>query len=191
MPQLILASSSRYRRELLARLGLPFESRSPDVDESAREGEKPAELALRLARDKARAVAQSAPGCWVIGSDQVMECGGRIYGKPGTHANALAQLRALSGNTARFHTALCLQQPDGQQSTAVDTTETDYRVLTDPQIERYLAAEPAYDCAGSCKAEGLGIALCGAIRSEDPTALIGLPLIALTRLLREAGWELP
>lgn len=191
MPSLILASSSRYRRELLTRLRLPFDSRNPDVDESPCAGEAPADLAQRLARTKAEAVACANPGTWVIGSDQVLECEGQMYSKPGTHAAAAAQLRSLSGKTARFHTALCLQGPDGRQWTALDTTETDYRRLSDSQIERYLAAEPAYDCAGSCKAEGLGIALCAAIRSQDPTALIGLPLIALSGLLTEAGWTLP
>lgn len=190
-PRLILASGSPYRRELLTRLRLEFECISPDVDESPRPGEAAAELALRLACAKAAAVAKQHPDAWVIGSDQVLQAGSSFLSKPGSHAAAVAQLRQLSGQTASFHTAICLQTPDGKQRNENVITQTRYRELSDGEIERYLRLEPAYDCAGACKAEGLGISLCDEITSNDPTALIGLPLIALCRLLRAAGWGLP
>ncbi len=190
-PPLVLASGSRYRRELLARLGLNFATVSPNVDESPRPGETAAALASRLACAKAAAVAKEHPDAWVIGSDQVLEARGSFLGKPGTHNNAVAQLRQLSGQTVQFHTAVCLQTPDGKQRSANVITTTRYRRLSDEEIERYLKMEPAYDCAGACKAEGLGITLCEEITSGDPTALIGLPLITVRRLLDEGGWVLP
>lgn len=189
-PILILASSSRYRRELLARLQIPFQHQSPDVDESPLPSELPEALAQRLARLKAETIARQHPGAWVIGSDQVLDCGGRLFGKPLTRERAETQLAALSGQRARFFTALCLHTP-GAVLEAVDITESQYRHLSAAEIRRYLDAEPALDCAGSCKAEGLGITLCEHIRSDDPTGLIGLPLIALRRLLAQAGWPLP
>ncbi len=187
---LILASGSPYRRELLARLGLDFECVTPEVDETARPGETPAALALRLACAKAAAVAKQHPAAWVIGSDQVLQAGGAFLSKPGNHAAAVAQLRQLSGHTVQFYTAVCLQTPDGKQRGENVITTTRYRRLSDEEIERYLKLEPAYDCAGACKAEGLGITLCEEITSSDPTALIGLPLIALRRLLAQAGWRI-
>ncbi len=190
-PPLILASGSPYRRELLARLGLPFTCISPNVDESPLPGEAAADLALRLACAKAAAVAKQHPDAWVIGSDQVLQAGNTFLSKPGSHDAALAQLRQLSGQTVRFHTAVCLQTPDGEQRSENVITTTRYRRLSDEEIERYLKLEPAYDCAGACKAEGLGITLCEEITSSDPTALIGLPLIALRRLLDQTGTALP
>lgn len=191
MTPLVLASTSRYRRELLGRLGLPFEVDRPEVDESPLPGEAPAALARRLAEAKARAVAQRHPGAWVIGSDQVADRDGRPLGKPGNRETALAQLLAASGRSLRFHTALCLLQAGGPAHAAQDLTEVSFRALAREEILRYLDAEQPYDCAGGFKCEGLGIVLFEAIRSEDPTALVGLPLIALSRALRAAGYALP
>ncbi|MBB5865632.1 nucleoside triphosphate pyrophosphatase [Xanthomonas sp. 3058] len=190
MPRLILASTSGYRRELLGRLQLDFTTARPQVDEQAHPGEMPAALASRLAAEKAAAVAARMPDTWVIGSDQVADLDGQALGKPGTLEHAHAQLTAMSGRRVRFHTAVTLVGP-GHSLHALDLTEVQLRALTPTDIERYLAAEPALDCAGSFKCEGLGIALFDSIRSEDPTALVGLPLIALARLLRQAGFELP
>ncbi len=190
MPRLILASTSVYRRELLGRLRLDFTTARPEVDEQALPGEAPGALASRLAAEKAAAVAAQAPEAWVIGSDQVADLDGRALGKPGTLDQARAQLSAMSGRAVRFHTAVSLVGP-GQRLHALDVTEVQLRPLTPLEIERYLAAEPALDCAGSFKCEGLGIGLFDAIRSEDPTALVGLPLIALARLLRQAGFAIP
>lgn len=190
MPRLILASTSAYRRELLGRLRLDFTTARPEVDEQALPGEAPGALACRLAAEKAAAVAAHAPGAWVIGSDQVADLDGRAMGKPGTLDQARAQLGAMSGRVVRFHTAVSLAGPD-RRLHALDATEVQLRPLTAVEIERYLAAEPALDCAGSFKCEGLGIGLFDAIRSEDPTALVGLPLIALARLLRQAGFAIP
>lgn len=187
VPRLILASSSQYRRELLSRLGLPFETGRPDVDETPRHGESPAMLAVRLARAKAAALA--SPEGWAIGSDQVAELDGAPLGKPGNFAAARGQLSAMSGRQVRFHTAVCLAGPNGGE--AVDLTEVRFRKLDADEIERYLQAESPLDCAGSFKCEGLGISLFEAIDSKDPTALIGLPLIALARLLRDAGFQVP
>jgi septum formation protein len=188
MPRLILASSSPYRRELLARLRLPFDVMVPDVDETPHPGEAPEATALRLARAKAEAVAARAPGSLVIGSDQVATLDGAQIGKPGNHANALAQLRTMRGRAVVFHTALCLF--DGRSGQAalenVRTTVT-FRDLPDAELDAYLRAEQPYDCAGSAKNEGLGIVLLERIDSTDPTALTGLPLIALTGMLRRAG----
>ncbi len=190
MPRLILASTSVYRRELLGRLRLDFSTARPQVDEQAQPGEAPSALASRLAAEKAAVVAARSPGTWVIGSDQVADLDGQALGKPGTLEQARAQLSAMSGRVVRFHTAVSLVGPD-RSLHALDLTEVQLRPLTAAEIERYLTAEPALDCAGSFKCEGLGISLFDAIRSDDPTALIGLPLIALARLLRQAGFEIP
>jgi len=191
---LVLASTSAYRRELLARLGAPFRQQSPQVDEAALPGEAPATLAARLAAAKAGAVAAMNPNALVIGSDQVADCAGSILGKPGDIARARQQLRASSANRVIFHTAICLvdtRSAPAREFHAIDTTTVAFRHLTDAEIERYLARERPFDCAGSFKSEGLGISLFERIESQDPTALIGLPLIALCRLLREAGVDLP
>lgn len=191
-PALVLGSSSPYRRALLARLGLAFEVDSPTVDETPHPGEAPRALAARLALAKARAVAARHPDALVIGSDQVADLAGEPLGKPGTHERALAQLRAMSGRTVIFQTALsvvCLATGFDQSDLA--PVEVRFRTLTAGEIERYLRAEQPYDCAGSAKSEGLGIALLEAIHSDDPTALVGLPLIRTARLLRAAGLVLP
>jgi septum formation protein len=190
MSVLLLASTSPYRRALLERFGLPFATARPDVDESARPGEGPADLADRLAQAKARDVAQRHPGAWVIGSDQVAEVDGKALGKSGNRAGAVAQLQAMSGREVRFHTALCLQR-DAITYRAADVTRVSFRQLAQEEIERYVDAEQPFDCAGSFKVEGLGIALFEAVHSDDPTALIGLPLIATARLLRMAGFAVP
>lgn len=187
---LILASTSPYRRELLERLQLPFTLARPETDETPLPGESPAMLAQRLACAKAAVIATRFPGAWVIGSDQVAETGGLLLGKPGNRGTAIAQLTAMAGRETRFHTAICVQR-DEQTLVALDTTTVRFRPLSTEEIERYVDTEQPYDCAGSFKAEGLGITLFEAIDSSDPTALIGLPLIALSRLLREAGYRLP
>ena len=187
-PRLILASTSRYRRELLTRLRLPFEVESPDVDETPGADEQPPALARRLALAKAQAVAARAPDAIVIGSDQVADLDGRCIGKPGTHARATQQLRSMSGRTVVFHTAVAvLSRAAAFAGSVVVPVTVRFRSLTDPEIERYLRAEEPYDCAGSAKCETLGIALLEAIESDDPTALIGLPLIRTCDLLRRAG----
>ncbi|MEW6694495.1 MAG: Maf family nucleotide pyrophosphatase [Pseudomonadota bacterium] len=189
---LILGSTSAYRRELLARLRLPFDTAAPDVDETPLPGEAPADLARRLARAKAQAVARRHPQAIVIGSDQVADLDGAGLGKPGSHARAVAQLRAMRGRTVRFHTALAVVcAATGYAAEDVAVVEVRFRDLSDAEIERYLQAERPYDCAGSAKSEGLGIALLEAIVSDDPTALVGLPLIRTARLLRAAGVTLP
>lgn len=189
-PRLVLGSTSRYRRELLERLRLPFETDAPAVDETPQPGETPAALSERLALAKAREVARRHPDAVVIGSDQVAELDGRPIGKPGSHERAAEQLRAMSGRVVVFHTALAVVRPstgfEGLQRVAVTVR---FRTLSDAEIEAYLRAEQPYDCAGSAKCEGLGIALLEAIVSDDPTALIGLPLIATHTLLREAGLD--
>jgi len=185
---LVLASTSPYRRELLSRLGLPFECSDPGVAESARPGETPAQCAARLARAKAGAVAARIPGALVIGADQVAQCGDLRLDKPLTHENAVRQLSAVSGKVATFETAVALwDAASGRVATRVVPTRVHFRPLGAAAIEAYLRREQPYDCAGSAKAEGLGIALIARIESDDPTALIGLPLIALTELLRDAG----
>ena len=188
MPTLVLASTSRYRRELLARFGLPFDTSRPEVDETPTPGERADALAARLGRAKALAV---AAGCdrdaWVIGSDQAAEVEGRLLGKPGGRNAAIAQLQAMRGRRVRFHTSIALANADGRVLEALDLTEVAMRELDDSEIARYVDAEQPFDCAGSFKAEGLGITLFDAIESRDPTALIGLPLIALCKLLRELG----
>lgn len=185
---LVLGSTSRYRRELLERLRLPFEVMSPDVDETPRPGEAPAALADRLALAKARAVAAQCPEAVVIGSDQVADLDGAPLGKPGTHARAVAQLQRMRGRTVVFQTAVAVVcVASGYEAVDRASVKVRFRTLTDAEIERYLQAEQPYDCAGSAKSEGLGIALLEAIDSDDPTALVGLPLIRTCRLLRAAG----
>lgn len=187
---LLLASTSRYRRELLQRLGLPFDCARPEVDETPQPGEAVAVMTKRLAAAKAEAVARQHPQAWVIGSDQAAELDGQPLGKPGDAARAEAQLAAMSGRVVQFHTALCLRHGT-QQWHADDLTRVHVRRLDTAEIRRYIAREQPFDCAGSFKSEGLGISLFDAIESSDPTALIGLPLIATARLLREAGFTLP
>lgn len=189
---LVLGSTSRYRRELLERLRQPFEVLAPEVDETPLAGEAPAALAQRLALTKARAVAAQRPGAIVIGSDQVADLDGEPLGKPGNHERAVAQLRRMSGQTVLFQTALavvCLET--GFEASELAVVKVVFRPLDDATIERYLRAEQPYDCAGSAKSEGLGIALLDRIDNDDPTALIGLPLIHTARLLRQAGLQLP
>lgn len=192
MPSLILASTSPYRRALLARFALPFEVARPEVDETPGPGESPETLATRLAQAKAEDVLARAGGdAWTIGSDQVATFDGKPLGKPGTVDAAIAQLAAMSGREVRFLTALCLAGPAGRRLQALDITTVRFRTLGRDEIERYVAREQPLDCAGSFKSEGLGIALFESIENRDPTALIGLPLIATARLLREAGFVLP
>jgi septum formation protein len=190
MTPLVLGSTSRYRRELLTRLRLPFTVDAPQVDETPRPGEAPADLALRLALEKGREVASRHPGAVVIGADQVCDLDGEPLGKPGTHARAVEQLRRLSGRTATFQTGLAVLRPDtGFERALLAPVRVQFRALDDDEIERYLRLEEPYDCAGSAKSETLGIALLDAIHSDDPTALIGLPLIRVAALLREAGLD--
>lgn len=189
---LVLASTSRYRRQLLERLNLPFDTAAPQVDESPQPGEAPAALAARLALAKAREVAARFPQALVLGSDQVAELDGAPLGKPGTHERAARQLARMSGQTVLFRTALALVcRASGFEGSDVALVRVRFRQLAADEIERYLRAEQPYDCAGSAKSEGLGIALLDAIESDDPTALIGLPLIRTARLLRAAGCVLP
>lgn len=195
-PALILGSTSPYRRELLERLRLPFSVIRPEVDETPLPGEAPADLALRLALAKARAAARIAGAQQadpvVIGSDQVADLHGQPLGKPGNHQRATEQLRQMRGRTVLFHTAVTLLRPATRyEQTVMATVTVRFRPLQDEEIERYLAAEQPYDCAGSAKAEALGITLLEGIESDDPTALIGLPLIRTCALLREAGLQLP
>lgn len=186
--KLILASGSPYRRELLARLRIPFETRAPDIDESPRPQELPQTLALRLARAKADAVADTSPGSVVIGSDQVATLDGRTpIGKPGTFDAARRQLVAASDRTMWFYTAFALIVPGRAPLQACVPVEVDFRRLDEAEIDRYLALEQPFDCAGAAKCEGLGIALLKRIRTDDPTALIGLPLMRLSDALREVG----
>ena len=188
---LILGSTSRYRKELLARLRIPFETAAPDVDETPHSNESPKDLALRLALAKARAVALKHPDAVVIGSDQVADLDGIPLGKPGNHTNAILQLQRMRGKTVIFQTALsvvCIAT--GYERTDLAEVKVKFRDLSDAEIETYLRAEEPYDCAGSAKSEGLGISLLDAIDNDDPTALIGLPLIRTCQLLREAGVKL-
>lgn len=192
MSRLVLASTSPYRRELLGRLQIPFETVAPDADESALPGELPAATAERLAEVKARAVAARYPNTLIIGSDQVAHMGEKRFGKPGSRENAIAQLRAMSGKSVVFHTGLCLL------NTASDRvhlrgipTEVRFRELSDDEILRYLDKENALNCAGSARSEGLGISLLEYMRGDDPNALVGLPLIALCDMLRAEGVALP
>ena len=191
-PRLVLGSTSRYRAELLRRLGQEFEQRAPGTDETALPGEAPAARALRLAVAKAEACARGLHDALVIGSDQVAELDGRMLDKPGTAEAARAQLAASSGRAVQFHTALCLfDTRSGQRHVHVDRTRVQFRALSAEEVARYVEREQPLDCAGSFKCEGLGISLFERIDNEDPSALIGLPLIALARLLRVAGVALP
>jgi septum formation protein len=186
--QLILASTSRYRRELLERLGLAFEAASPHCDEAALPGEAAAATALRLSVGKARSLAREFPDALIIGADQVASSEGRRLGKPGNHDNAVAQLRLLSGRSAQFDTAVSLLDArDGGLQSRVVGCRVQFRKLDNERIESYLRREQPYDCAASAKAEGLGIALLERIDTEDPTSLVGLPLIALSAMLERAG----
>ena len=187
---LVLASTSPYRRQLLERLRLPFEVQAPGVDEAPSPGESPRDTALRLALAKADAVASHRPDAVVIGSDQVADLDGLGLGKPGDHAGATAQLRAMSGRVVVFQTGVAVVcRASGYREAALVPVSVRFRALDDAEIERYLRLEQPYDCAGSAKAEALGIALCEAIDSDDPTALIGLPLIRTCALLRSAGLD--
>jgi septum formation protein len=186
--QLVLASTSKYRRALLERLALAFEVAAPGVDEQALPGEAPADTAARLAALKARSLEGRFPDALIIGSDQVAALGSERLDKPGTHENAARQLRRLSGRIAQFHTAVTLlDSKTGKSESKVVPCRVVFRALDDARIEAYLRREQPYDCAGSAKAEGLGIALIARIETDDPTSLIGLPLIALTAMLERAG----
>ncbi len=190
--RLILASTSPYRRELLGRLQIPFEVASPDIDEAPLADETPVATAERLSLQKAKAVADLFPESLIIGSDQVAYRGTERFGKPGTRDNAIAQLRAMSGNTVIFHTGLCLYNTvTGRAQIRGVPTEVRFRHLTEPEIEHYVAKEDALNCAGSARSEGLGIALLESLRGDDPNALVGLPLIALCAMLRAEGVEIP
>lgn len=190
--EIVLASSSSYRKALIGRLGLVCTTIAPDIDESALPGESPVATATRLAQAKARKVATNKPEALIIGSDQVALLDNAVLGKPGTHASAVRQLRLMSGKTTVFHTAICLYDAasDEMQCANVPTT-VQMRELSDETIERYLRQDQPYDCAGSAKIESLGIALVEKVESDDPTALIGLPLITLVSMLKRAGITLP
>lgn len=189
-PKLILASTSRYRQELLQRLRLPFDVLAPDLDETPLANEQPAQIARRLALAKAHQVAARRPSAVVIGSDQVADLDGTALGKPLTHARALAQLQAMRGKTVVFQTAVAVVCHDsGFAQCDLAAVKVKFRWLSDAEIEAYLQAEQPYDCAGSAKSEGLGIALLERIDNDDPTALVGLPLIRTCALLRAAGLE--
>jgi 7-methyl-GTP pyrophosphatase len=192
MPELILASTSPYRRSLLERLGIPFVALPPLTPEDTLAGELPPDRALRLALAKAQAIASSHPDAVVIGSDQVAALGSKILDKPGDAARCRAQLSAASGSSARFHTACAvIAIRPGIRMVHIDTTTVSFRTLGGQEIERYVARERPFDCAGGFRAEGLGISLFESIESRDPTALIGLPLIWLAAALRRAGFALP
>lgn len=186
--RLILASTSPFRRKLLARLGLPFAVRAPEVDETRQPGEEAPALVARLAEWKAQAIARQEPAALVIGSDQAAVLAGEIVGKPGDHERAVAQLRRASGRTVTFYTGLCLlDSASNQRQVTVEVFQVAFRRLTAEMIEGYLRREQPYQCAGSFKSEGLGIALFERLEGDDPTSLIGLPLIRLTRMLEAAG----
>ena len=188
----VLASSSPFRRELLARLQIPFVTASPDADESALPGEAPVATARRLAEAKARAMVERYPDALIIGSDQVAASGDQRFGKPGNRANAIAQLRSMRGKSVVFHTGLCLlDSASGRTQVSCIDTHVGFRDLGDAEIESYLDKEDALNCAGSAKSEGLGISLLTYLRGDDPTALVGLPLIALCNMLRAEGIALP
>ena len=193
MPRLVvLASTSPFRRELLARLQIPFETVAPETDESALPGEAPASTALRLSEAKARAVARRFPDALIIGSDQVAAQGNDRFGKPGSRQNAIAQLRLMRGKEVVFHTGLCLlNSATNRVQTCCIDTHVGFRDLADAEIESYLDKEDALNCAGSARSEGLGISLLSYLRGDDPNALIGLPLIALCDMLRAEGLRLP
>lgn len=190
--KLVLASTSAYRRELLQRFGLPFEVARPDIDESPLPGETPQATAERLAVEKARAVAGQFEDALIIGSDQVAHMGDTRFGKPGTVERAVAQLQSMSGRTVVFHTALAvLNTRSGHVQLDAVPTQVRFRTLGDDEIVRYVNKERPLDCAGSAKSEGLGITLLDALAGDDPNALVGLPLIALARMLRNEGIALP
>lgn len=190
--KIVLASTSAYRRELLQRFGLPFETARPDIDESPLPDESPATTAERLAEQKARAVAGHYPDALIIGSDQVAHMGETRFGKPGTVERAVAQLQTMSGRTVTFHTALALLNTrNGRIQVEAVPTEVRFRQLSEAEIIRYVDKERPLDCAGSAKSEGLGITLLEALSGDDPNALVGLPLIALARMLRNEGISLP
>ena len=189
--QLVLASTSPFRRDLLNRLGISFETANPQTDESPLPGESPKNLALRLSEAKARAVAPLFPDALIIGSDQVAILDNRVYGKPGTHDNAVRQLQTMRGKTVNFYTGLCLLDTrTGEAQVRGIPTLVTFRDLADQEIENYLRREQPYNCAGAAKSEGLGIAIIARMQGDDPNALIGLPLIALCDLLREAGFPI-
>jgi septum formation protein len=189
-PPLILGSTSRYRRELLERLRMPFSVVAPQVDETALPGESPAALATRLALEKADAVARMNPEAIVIGADQVADLDGEAIGKPGDEARAFAQLQRMSGRVVVFQTAVAVAHGrSGFQRVALAPVRVRFRALREDEIERYLSLEQPYDCAGSAKVETLGIALLAAVESDDPTALVGLPLIRLCEMLRQIGLD--
>lgn len=189
---LILASSSKYRRELLSRLAVKFQCISPQIDETPADSESPQQTCIRLAREKCLAVAKENPASIVIGSDQVADVEGEAISKPGHHDKARSQLRKMSGQVITFHTAVCIHCEEMEQTIEFTVpTEVEFRELSPAEIERYLLAEEPYDCAGSAKSEGLGIALLNRIESKDPTALIGLPLIELSQTLRKFDLTLP
>jgi septum formation protein len=192
LPPLILASSSVYRKELLSRLKIPFSCVSPNIPEDPLDNESTDELIERLSHEKAKAVAMQHPDAWVIGSDQVADFNGIAIGKPGTHEKAFAQLKMMQGKTVVFKTGVCLMQLKTHRSIYICIpTKVSFHELDDATLEHYLLTEKPYDCAGSAKSEGLGIMLLSRIKSEDPTALIGLPLIALSGLLRSVGYSIP
>ncbi|MGS0742039.1 Maf-like protein [Glaciimonas sp. GG7] len=191
-PRLILGSGSHYRKELLSRLQIPFEVMAPNIDETAHPGETPETTAMRLAKEKAKAIVLIVPDAIIIGSDQVATLDGELIGKPGNHESALRQLQKMRGQRVVFHTAICVW--DGRSNHPAETTQLEniqsfvtFRNLPDAELDAYLRIEQPYDCAGSAKNEGLGIAILEKIESTDPTALTGLPLIALTGMLRRAG----
>lgn len=186
---LILASTSRYRRELLERLGYPFETMASSVNETPLAGESARDLSLRLAVAKARSVAKDHPGSVVIGSDQVCALGERALGKPGNYENAVRQLSDMQGHTLVFYTSVCVIGADGSEQTSVSETHIEMRSLSPQAIDAYVRREQPYDCAGSAKIEKLGIALMKSVKSDDPTSLIGLPLMILTEMLLKAGIE--
>jgi len=191
-PKLVLGSSSPFRRELLAHLGIPFVTESPDINEDALPSETPEDLVLRLAEEKARAAGQNHPDSLVIGSDQVACLDGRILGKPGNRANAIIQLQQSAGKRLTFYTGLCLfNTASNQEQIACESFHVHFRQLSNEQIERYVDREQPFNCAGSFKSEGLGIALFDRLEGDDPNALIGLPLIRLIDMLAEEGVEIP
>jgi septum formation protein len=193
MVQLVLASTSPYRRQLLARLGLPFDQAKPMVDETPLPGESPLALSLRLAKAKAMVLAQQYPQAWLIGSDQVAVCKGRLMGKPGTPQAALSQLQWQRGSVTSFHTAVCLFRADtGESQIQIVSTDVHWLAeseLSDTQLQRYIDLESPLDCAGAAKSEGLGTVLIQKMDTPDPTALIGLPMVALTKMLRTWGLD--
>lgn len=190
MPQLVLASTSPYRRELLTRLQLPFETCSPEIDETPLAKETPNDLVLRLSQAKAKAVSKDFPNAWIIGGDQVAVCDGTILGKPGNRETAIEQLTQISGETVTFLTGLCLYKASiNNIQVEIIPFSVHFKRLNRAQIERYVDKEPAFNCAGSFKSEGFGIALTSGFEGDDPTALIGLPLIRLTQMLEAAGLD--